>query len=83
MVVTHHAPTARSLDPVHEGDPLAASFASPLDGLVGRLAPDLWVHGHVHARVDHRVGPTRVLCNPRGHGGATRDFDPALVVEIV
>lgn len=82
VVVTHHAPSAACLDPRFEGDPLNPAFASALDPLVERLGADLWVHGHVHAGVDLRIGRTRVLCNPRGHPGENPAFDPALVVEI-
>ncbi len=27
----------------------------------------LWVHGHTHSSHDYRVGPCRVVCNPRGY----------------
>jgi hypothetical protein len=55
--------------------------ASELSTLVDAAQPALWVHGHIHEQRDYRLGPTRVVCNPRG----TRDghgFDPELVVEV-
>jgi hypothetical protein len=35
IVVTHHAPSTRSIPPFHAGSPLNAAFASSLDELVG------------------------------------------------
>ncbi|MCJ2054098.1 hypothetical protein [Methylobacterium sp. J-070] len=58
------------------------AFASDLAGLIDAGRPDLWIHGHVHACTDHRVGATRILCNPRGYDRENGRFDPALVVEV-
>lgn len=82
VVVTHHAPAAASLDPAFASGPLNPAFGSRLEGLVERLEADLWVHGHVHARRDHRVARTRVLCNPKGYGNQNPSFDPGLVVTL-
>ena len=82
VVVTHHAPSRRSLNPLY-ADPVASAYASALDALVEGSGARLWVHGHTHHCVDYRVGDTRVLSNQRGYpdepvGG----FDPALVVDL-
>ncbi|MHC2844820.1 metallophosphoesterase [Bradyrhizobium diazoefficiens] len=59
-----------------------------VDGLMkGPNAPAAWLHGHVHKSFDYCIGPTRVVCNPRGYAFANGmrenpDFDPTLVVEI-
>lgn len=65
VVVTHHAPHARSVPPEHEGHELSPSYASDLTSLMGK--PDLWIHGHIHIAVDYLVNGTRVVCNPRGY----------------
>ena len=46
--------------------------------------PELWVHGHVHNRVDYRIGATRIVCNPRGHveESSSRTFDPSIVIQV-
>jgi hypothetical protein len=92
VVVTHHAPSPRSLHPA-VGD-MDWLYASNLEALMdGDTAPALWIHGHIHRNVDYVVGATRVLANPRGypnepqliaeHGPRENpDFDPALVVEV-
>ncbi|WP_345821823.1 metallophosphoesterase [Methylobacterium fujisawaense] len=82
VVVTHHAPARGSLDPSYAGSPLNPAFASDLGDLIAAGRPDLWVHGHVHACRDHRIGPTRILCNPLGYDGENGGFDPGCVVEV-
>lgn len=82
VVVTHHAPSRRSVQPQYRDDLLTAAFASDLDDLVGQAA--LWVHGHLHGPSDYAHAGCRVVANPRGYVGIKEDraFDPALVVEV-
>lgn len=85
VVITHMAPSARSVVPPFVGDPLSAAFASHLDPLVERA--DLWIHGHTHTSLDYRIGRCRVVCNPLGYltrGGVpeNRRFDPDWVIEL-
>jgi Icc-related predicted phosphoesterase len=82
VVISHHAPHPRSLHPKYEKDLLSAAYVSDLEDLIVAAAPELWVHGHVHASFDYQVGATRVLCNPHGYGGENPDFDAALIVEM-
>jgi predicted phosphohydrolase len=83
VVVSHHAPSAQSLDPRFAADPTNAGYASALDELIARWQPVAWIHGHVHRSVDYVVGRTRVVCNPRGYADeAGQGFDPALVITV-
>ncbi|NLS07659.1 phosphatase [Rhizobium sp. P32RR-XVIII] len=82
VVVTHHAPSPRSIDPAFRHDPLSGCYASDLEDLVYETGPALWVHGHVHHRNDYMVGSTRVVSNSRGYPGERTGFDPGLVIEI-
>jgi predicted phosphodiesterase len=86
VVVTHHAPSPRSVHPRFVGSPLNACFASDLERLLNGELAGLWIHGHMHHSVDYEVRGTRVLCNPRGYGrdGVNENaaFDPGLVVEV-
>ena len=73
VVITHHAPSRRSVQPQYRDDLLTAAFASDLDELVGKAA--LWVHGHMHApcrlRAERLPGgrqPARLRRHPRGPG---------------
>lgn len=87
VVITHHAPSACSVEPRFADSPLSACFASRADHLMrgGRAA--LWIHGHMHHSVDYVLDRTRVVCNPRGYANAegvpeNPTFDPGLVVEV-
>jgi Icc-related predicted phosphoesterase len=84
VVVTHMAPSAKSVLPVYRNDALTPAYASHLDTLVEQA--DLWVHGHMHASSDYKIGKCRVVCNPRGYptrsGAENATFDPDLVIEI-
>lgn len=85
VVITHMAPSMRSIARIYETDILSAAFASNLDDLV--VKADLWVHGHTHTSFDYMVDKCRVVCNPCGYrlhvGHAENpDFDPNYIVEI-
>lgn len=84
VVVTHHAPSKRSLPRHLRDDPLAPAYASALDGLVQASGAELWVHGHCHFAVDYRMGETRVISNPRGYlpDDLSPGFRADLVVEV-
>ncbi|WP_279483213.1 metallophosphoesterase [Aureimonas sp. SK2] len=93
VVITHHAPTRRSLDGGRCYEPVDAAYASDLDDLIRRYEPDLWIHGHVHHNLDYMLGRTRIVCNPRGyvvrHQSPKMEptiensfFDPGLVLDV-
>jgi predicted phosphodiesterase len=86
VVITHHAPSKRSINPRFEGSVVNACFVSDCERLMGDARVALWIHGHTHDSFDYIVNGTRVLCNPRGYarGGVNENskFDPQLIVEI-
>ena len=83
VVVTHHAPSVRSVAPEYAGLATTAAFASRLDDVVAGSGAALWIHGHLHQSADYRIGGTRVVCNPRGpENRQNPGYDPALVIEI-
>lgn len=82
VIVTHHLPHPRSVPHRFEGDLANAAYASDLSDLIESGRPSLWVHGHTHDSCDYRVGPTRVVCNPRGYPGENRLFDQVFVVNL-
>lgn len=88
VVVTHMAPSARSVPDRYGGHSLSAAYASDLEALVSKA--DLWIHGHIHDSIDYQVGKARFVCNPLGYPSIDPDgswcrenavFDPNLVVE--
>jgi hypothetical protein len=83
VIVTHHAPSRRSIAPHFAQDPLNPAFASALDVFVAESGAKLWVHGHLHQCSDYTLGTTRVLANPRGYPDELQHgFDPGLVAEV-
>ncbi|MCQ1768066.1 metallophosphoesterase [Neorhizobium galegae] len=83
IVLTHHAPSARSLDPRFEGQVSNAAFSSDLTEIIRTSRPNMWVHGHIHRFSDYGERDTRVLCNPRGYHREvdTSGFRPGFVIE--
>jgi predicted phosphodiesterase len=83
VVVTHHAPSMKSVAPRFEKDLFSACFASNLDGLVSKA--DLWLHGHTHDSFDYNIPGERsgrVFCNPRGYvtpRHSERDWRPEVI----
>lgn len=83
VVITHHAPSKRSLSESHHGNLLGAAYASHLDDMVEHSNAKLWIHGHLHNSSDYRIGNTRVVCNPRGYSDErNNEFIPDLVVSL-
>jgi len=84
VVVTHHAPSRRSIHARFADSLLNACFVSDAEHLLGRAA--LWVHGHTHDSFDYTARGTRVVCNPRGYAkdgvNENRAFDPDLRIEV-
>lgn len=78
VVISHHAPSLKGLNPVHSGNGLDGAYASDLDALIERLPNvPVWVHGHTHIKKQYRIGSTLMLANCRGferQGGAVRGF---------
>ena len=86
VVITHHAPSPKSIHPRFAGSPINAGFVSDLEALMPTGGPELWIHGHTHDSFDYRVNGTRVVCNPRGYARDGVDenslFDPLLTIEV-
>lgn len=86
IVLTHHAPSVLSNDPMFADSPVTGAFCNRLDddlAALGESGPDLWIHGHCHNSSDYRLGKTRILCNPAGYPFERNlDFEPEYIVEI-
>lgn len=87
VVITHHAPTRRSIHPRFAGSLLNTCFVSDAEALVAGSGAVLWIHGHTHDSFDYHAGRTRVVCNPRGYArdGVNENalFDPGFVIDLV
>ena len=84
VVVTHHLPTMKSVPRGYLEDPLNRFFVAPMDELIERSRPLLWLHGHTHDSVDCHLGSTRVVANPFGYQpfALNESFEEKMVIEV-
>jgi len=82
IVVTHHAPSYKSVSQRFAGSATNCFFANRLDTMIGKKEPRLWLHGHMHDNCDYTIGKTRIICNPFGYPGENPMFKDNLVLEI-
>lgn len=67
VVITHHAPSVRSVAPKYAGDNLNCFFYCDLESLISEKRPKAWIHGHMHDSVDYYIEKTHVVSNPIGY----------------
>lgn len=67
VVVSHFAPSMKSVTPRFASSALNPYFCNNLDELIEGSSASYWIHGHVHSHHDYMIGNTRILCNPRGY----------------
>jgi predicted phosphodiesterase len=86
VVITHHAPSRKSIHARFADALLNACFVSDAERLIDGSRSRLWIHGHTHDSFDYAVNGTRVLCNPRGYAknGVNENplFDANLIAEV-
>jgi predicted phosphodiesterase len=86
VVITHHAPSRKSIHPRFANSLLNACFVSDAERLADGTRACLWVHGHTHDSFDYVLNGTRVVCNPRGYAkdgvNENPQFDANFLVEI-
>ena len=87
LVVSHHAPTELSIDPIYIKDyHMNGAYHSRLgDYILDHPCIKTWVHGHVHTFNDYMMGDCRVISNPRGYQGyeaCANNFDAGFTFEL-
>ena len=86
VVITHHAPSKKSIHRRYADSLLNACFVTDVERLAGADRVQLWVHGHTHDSFDYLINGTRVVCNPRGYAQNGVDenpqFDARYVIEV-
>jgi predicted phosphodiesterase len=84
VVVTHMAPSMRSVPLEFSQDIVSSAYASNLDSLAGYA--DVWIHGHTHSSMDYEIGKCKVIANPCGYltsgGNENHNFNANLIIEI-
>ncbi|HYC45577.1 MAG TPA: metallophosphoesterase [Burkholderiales bacterium] len=86
VVISHHAPSRKSIAPRFADSPLNVAFVSDAEHLMDGNRVRLWIHGHTHDSFDYEVNGTRVVCNPRGYAkndvNENPRFDPDFSIAI-
>lgn len=85
VIITHHAPSIKSIHAKYLNGFSNACYASNLEGFImDNPNIKLWIHGHVHNNFDYIIGDTRIVCNPRGYEMYLEnlEFNPDFEVEI-
>lgn len=68
VVISHHAPSYKSVPAQYKNSMLSAAFASNLEDIIEKYDNlKLWCHGHMHENCDYTLYGTRIICNPRGY----------------
>jgi predicted phosphodiesterase len=67
VIVSHMAPSIKSLMAGATDDPLSPAYASNLEGILQSNKVRLWIHGHTHFNVDYTINDTRVVSNQYGY----------------
>jgi len=83
VVITHHAPSAKSI-PEHDRDhALSAAYASNLEDVILEHQPLYWIHGHIHTPTRYTIGNTEIICNPHGYlNEKYNGYEEDLIIEI-
>jgi Icc-related predicted phosphoesterase len=82
VVVTHMAPSLRSVPAHHAGSNISSYFSTDLEALLAATRPRVWIHGHLHDPVDYRCRETRIVSNPRGYPHESTAFAPTRYIEL-
>jgi len=76
VVVTHHAPSCKSIASEYVGDRMNDMYVNNFEYWVQNIGPMYWFHGHIHNSMDYMLGDTRVICNPRGYVFRNKNGEP-------
>lgn len=69
LLITHHAPSLKSVPESLREDVLTAAYASNLEDEAISWRPEVWLHGHLHGTCDYLLGDTRIISAARGYVG--------------
>jgi predicted phosphodiesterase len=83
VVLTHHLPSYRCVDPQYVGSELNRFFVCDMDEVIAKHQPPLWVFGHTHTPGEWNIGDTRLVTNPRGYPNEQNlKYNPKLVFDV-
>ncbi|SKC08397.1 Predicted phosphoesterase [Sphingobacterium nematocida] len=83
IVVTHHAPSLKSIPTEFKNDYLSAAYASDMEEMITRFQPEYWIHGHIHTPIKYEIGATKIICNPHGYiDEKYNGYEKELIIEL-
>lgn len=73
VVVTHHPPSLRGLNPQFKGNGIDPAYASDLDAMIADFENvAIWIHGHTHISRTYCIGRTELRSHATGFGRTNR-----------
>jgi Icc-related predicted phosphoesterase len=83
VVITHHAPSIRSIPEEYKNNPVAAAYASDLESMIIKYKPRYWIHGHIYTPVRYNLDQTEIICNPHGYiSEKYNGYNKELIIEV-
>lgn len=83
IVVTHHAPSIKSVPGKFLNDPIMSAYASDLEEMILKYKPLYWIHGHIHTPVRYKLFETEIICNPHGYTDEKYNgYEKELIIEL-
>lgn len=83
VVVTHHAPSIKSIPDELKDDIVSSAYASNLEPIILKYQPQYWIHGHIHVPIKYQISDTTVICNPHGYMNEPYNgCDKSLIIEM-
>lgn len=84
VVITHHAPSNKSIHPRYSNDTMTNSFYNSDLSNIMLDNPQInsWIHGHTHDSFSYTVGNTTVRCNPKGYYDENRGFNQEMYFDV-
>lgn len=83
IVITHHAPSIKSVPLKFKEDVVSSAYASDLEEMILKYQPNFWIHGHIHEPLEYEIGKTKIICNPHGYiDEPYNGFKQELIIEV-
>ncbi len=83
IVITHHAPSLKSIPDKYKSDPVTAAYASNMEDFIKKYKPQYWIHGHIHTPIKYSIDQTKVVCNPQGYPDEKYNgYEKELIIEV-
>ena len=82
VIITHHAPSWKSVLPKHKHLLSSGRYASHDEDIIRKMKPWFWIHGHIHSFSDYYIDQTRIICNPQGRPEDDSHYQPNFTLKL-